>query len=115
MAFKDVDPSGADKLIKAGHTYVDVRTAEEHAAGHVPGAVCVAVMNKGAGGMAPNPNFISEMTKKFPKDAKLVVGCQAGKRSLVAVQQLEAAGYTNLSNLAGGYASWVSANMPVEM
>ena len=37
---------------------------------------------------------------------KLIVHCQAGKRSAIAVSILKANGYHNLVNMAGGYAKW---------
>ena len=36
------------------------------------------VMNKSATGMSPNPTFVADVAKKFPKDAKLVVGALGG-------------------------------------
>jgi len=41
-----------------------------------------------------------------PKDAEIVVHCKSGARSQKASQTLKAAGYTNVSNLAGGITAW---------
>jgi rhodanese-related sulfurtransferase len=38
--------------------------------------------------------------------------CRSGKRSAAAIMQLEAQGYTNLSNLQGRYVSLESRNRP---
>lgn len=43
---------------------------------------------------------------KVSKDKPVVVMCRSGKRSAVAIHQLEAQGYTNLSNLQGGILAW---------
>jgi len=99
----------ASGKLAEGWTYVDVRTVEEFEAGHPPGAVNVPIAHAGAGGMAPNPDFLRAMTATFPKDAKLVVGCKAGGRSMRAATELLGAGFTNLVDLRPG---WDGARNP---
>jgi len=41
-----------------------------------------------------------------PKDAEIIVHCKSGGRSQKASQTLKAAGFTNVSNLAGGITAW---------
>jgi rhodanese-related sulfurtransferase len=43
---------------------------------------------------------------KVAKDKPVVIMCRSGKRSAAAIMQLEAQGYTNLSNLQGGILAW---------
>ena len=43
---------------------------------------------------------------KIAKDKPVVVMCRSGKRSAVAITQLEAQGFTNLYNLQGGILAW---------
>ena len=45
-------------------------------------------------------------TDKIAKDKDVVIMCRSGKRSAMAVQQLEAQGFTNLYNLHGGILAW---------
>ncbi len=45
-------------------------------------------------------------TDKISKDKPVVVMCRSGKRSAVALYQLEQQGYTNLANLQGGILAW---------
>lgn len=45
---------------------------------------------------------------KISKDKPVVIMCRSGKRSAAAIAQLEALGYTNLSNLQGGILAWAS-------
>jgi len=45
-------------------------------------------------------------TDKIEKDKPVVVMCRSGKRSAVAIAQLEAQGFTNLYNLQGGIMAW---------
>ena len=103
MAVKRVSPAEARDLVDTqGYVYVDVRSLPEFAAGHPAGAYNVPLMNMGAGGMAPNPDFMAVMGA-FPKDAKLVVGCKAGGRSARAASMLESAGYTNVVDQRAGF------------
>jgi rhodanese-related sulfurtransferase len=71
--------------------------------------------------MRPNPDFVTVVQANFPADAPLMIGCQAGARSLTACDLLVAAGYQNVSNVLGGFggsrggdAGWVQAGLPVE-
>jgi rhodanese-related sulfurtransferase len=43
------------------------------------------------------------MEKAFPKDAKLVVGCKSGGRSLQAASLLLSAGYRNVIDQRAGF------------
>ena len=43
----------------------------------------------------------------LPRDRDLVLACRSGVRSAKAVQQLQAAGFTRVSNLAGGILRWI--------
>jgi rhodanese-related sulfurtransferase len=49
------------------------------------------------------------MLAAFPKDAKIVVGCKAGGRSLRAAQVLSAQGFTNVLDQRAG---WDGARNP---
>lgn len=108
-----------------GYLYLDVRTPEEFAAGHPEGAYNVPVMVRTpTGQMNPNPQFVGVVEKNFEKDAKIVIGCQAGARSRMAAELLWDAGYENLRNAAGGwgggqdalgnvYQGWKDTGLPV--
>ena len=45
-------------------------------------------------------------TEKNEKEKPVVVMCRSGKRSAVAIMQLENQGFTNLYNLLGGITAW---------
>ena len=53
--------------------------------------------------MAPNPDFQRVVEANLAKDAKIVVGCKAGGRSLQAATLMEASGYTSVVDMRGGY------------
>jgi rhodanese-related sulfurtransferase len=104
-----ISPQEASAKLAEGWTYVDVRTTQEFEAGHPPGAVNVPLMHAGPGGMAPNPDFARVMEAAFPRDAKIVVGCKAGGRSLRAAQMLLGAGFTSVVDQRAG---WDGARNP---
>lgn len=125
MAAKSVSPEEAAALLAEGSVYVDVRSEPEFEAGHVPGALNVPLLNQGPGGLVPNPEFLSVMQQAFGRGEKLVVGCKAGGRSKKAVEQLTAAGFTELSDMSAGWdgardafgqvvPGWSKRGLPVE-
>src|SRR5262245_27074927 len=104
MGLKRVSPQEADELVREkGYAYVDVRSVPEFDAGHPEGAYNVPILQMGPMGMSPNPAFLDVMQRNFPKDAKLVLGCRSGGRSLQAAQVLAAAGYTDLVDQRAGF------------
>jgi rhodanese-related sulfurtransferase len=116
----------AAELLAQGYQYVDVRTEGEYAAGHPKGAHNVPFMLAANPGMKPNPEFLKLMEARYPKDQKLVVGCQAGGRSFKACQALAAAGYGDVVDVRPGYGGvrnafgrvtepgWAASNLPIE-
>lgn len=120
-------PADSNKLItEEGYTHVDVRTQGEYDAGHPAGALNVPFMLAGAGGMSPNPDFVRVMSALFAKDAKIVVGCRSGARSLRAAETLANAGFTGVVDQRAGFEGprdpmgrliepgWKAAGLPVE-
>lgn len=90
-------------MIRAGTaTVVDVREAEEFAAGHIPGAVNMPLSRFQASRL-PNP-----------PGKMLVLNCLGGKRSGMALDQCRAAQVAVDTHLLGGFAAWESAGLPVE-
>ena len=105
MSYENLDPAQAHDRLQSdeGWTYLDVRTEEEFAAGHPPGAYNIPLLFRGPAGMQPNPDFVSQVSRHFEKDTRLVVACKAGGRSLHACEALAAEGYGALVNMDGGY------------
>ncbi|KAK1439228.1 hypothetical protein QVD17_05044 [Tagetes erecta] len=104
----------AHELHQAGHRYLDVRTSEEFSAGHAIGAINVPYLFKLGSGMTKNPDFVEEVLAHFRKDDEIIVGCQLGKRSLMAATELLSAGFTGVTDMAGGYAAWNQNGLPIE-
>ena len=122
---KRISPAEANTLLAEGFTYLDVRTEEEFELGHPAGAHNVPFLVAGPEGRVANPDFVGVMQAAFPKDAKLVVGCQGGNRSLKAAHELMGAGYTNIVEQRAGWGGgkdpfgavepgWSKAGLPSE-
>ena len=104
MAVKRISPEEARDLVESqGYTYLDVRSVPEFEAGHPTGAYNVPLLHMGPGGMSPNPDFMSVVQKAFPPDARLVLGCKGGGRSLKAAELLQAVGFTNVVDQRAGF------------
>ena len=73
-----------------GAVLIDVRGADEYAAGHIPGAVNLDVNRIGEIGSVVND-----------KNAPIYTYCLTGRRSGRAVAALKNAGYTNAKNIGG--------------
>lgn len=74
---------------------LDVRRADEFAAGHIPGAINIANETIGAAAPAELPDF----------DQAIYVYCRSGNRSRQAAAKLSALGYTDIIEF-GGIMDW---------
>ncbi|XP_047320208.1 thiosulfate sulfurtransferase 16, chloroplastic-like [Impatiens glandulifera] len=132
----------AAELIRDGHKYLDVRTCDEFIAGHVSGSMNVPYMFRSWTGMSKNPKFVEEVSSQFEKKDKIVIvcpfsrrnpiystqtnsnipnfsmiiiqGCQSGRRSNMAAADLLSAGFTSITDMAGGYSEWIKCDLPTE-
>ncbi len=127
MPVKRVPPPEAADLLASGYKYLDVRSIPEFQGGHPPGAYNIPLNHMVPGrGMVPNPEFEVAVTRHFGKDDKLVLGCASGVRSLRAAEMLQAAGYTDVLDMRGGWngerdasgrtavPGWKDAGLPIE-
>ena len=103
MSYETLLPESARTRLDEGWTYLDVRSVEEFAEGHVPGAYNIPLLFKGPLGMQPNPDFLAQVQKNFEPGTQLVLGCKAGGRSAHACEALAASGFTALVNMDGGF------------
>lgn len=83
---------------------LDVRTPEEFAIGHVPGA-----LNLPHDWIASRVAAIEEL-----RDRDVIVYCRSGRRSRLALDALRAHGLARLWHLEGDYLAWEAAGRPVE-
>jgi rhodanese-related sulfurtransferase len=91
------------QLINRGKTVVvDVRSAEDFAAGHLRDAKNIPLADLSA--------RIGELDKFKAKT--VVVVCQSGARADKAAKTLAAAGFTDVFSLDGGQPAWITAGLP---
>ena len=84
---------------------VDVRTPEEYAAGHIPGAINMDWYAD---------DFMQQASAGLSKERPVMVYCRSGKRSAAAAAKLDGAGFTTY-NLLGGFLGWTEAGKPVSV
>ena len=76
-------------LIKQGAIVIDVRSPQEFAEGHIPGAICI-----------PEYNIQREIRNKVPNiNSLIIVYCDSGVRSKNAQKRLQKMGYKQVYNL----------------
>ena len=96
-SYRQITADEAARMMQEETDFVllDVRTQEEYASGHIPGAICI-----------PNETIGSEEIPELPdKDQLILVYCRSGNRSKQASQKLAEQGYTNVVEF-GGINGW---------
>jgi len=113
-------------LLKDGYVYLDVRSELEFVDGHVPGAVNVPLLGEGRFGSRVDERFVEKVCACLSKAERIVVGCQSGLRSKLALELLLTAGFADVVEMPAGYAGcrdafgrlspgWVKCGLPTEM
>jgi len=95
--YRQITMQEAIAMMEKEENYVilDVRTHEEYAAGHIPGAIVI-----------PNETIGTEEIPQLPdKDQLIMVYCRSGNRSRQASDKLVKLGYTSIVEF-GGINSW---------
>jgi hydroxyacylglutathione hydrolase len=80
---------------------IDVRGASEWNEGHIERA---------------EHRFLGDLSTSIddlPRDTPIALHCQGGTRSAIAASLLQAKGFTDIANLAGGIQAWKSAGLPI--
>ena len=96
-SYRQITADEAARMMQEETDFVllDVRTQEEYASGHIPGAICI-----------PNETIGSEEIPELPdKDQLILVYCRSGNRSKQASQKLAEQDYTNVVEF-GGINGW---------
>lgn len=84
---------------------LDVRTPEEYAQGHLPGARLI-----------PHDQLatrLAELAAARDQDQEVIVYCRTGRRAALAIDTLKRAGFSRLGHLQGGYQGWSAEQRPV--
>ena len=97
ITYRQVNMDEAITMMEEGSSYIilDVRTPEEFAEKHIPGAINI-----------PNETISTKEIPELPdKDQLILVYCRSGNRSKQASEKLVALGYTNIVEF-GGINDW---------
>jgi rhodanese-related sulfurtransferase len=97
----EVSPERATELLREGAQLVDVRQADEHAAGRIEGALHIEL------------DRLSSEVAAIDRDRPVVFYCRSGSRSALAMQAFRAAGY-EAHSLTGGLLAWRERGLPLE-
>jgi len=83
-----VDGAAAKALVASGAKVVDVRTPQEFASGHVPGAINI-----------PYEEVGKRTAEIGPPSTPVVLYCRSGRRSGIAADALKKAGFQDLYDM----------------
>lgn len=86
-----------------GLVVLDVRTPDEFNAGHLDGAVMIDFYE---------PDFADRIAE-LDRDAPYLLYCRSGNRSGKTADIMRGLGFTDVTDVDGGIASWVNAGHPV--
>lgn len=94
-------PADVRALLRKGGRVIDVRTAQEFAAGHLDGVVNI-----------PLDQLATRAPREFPdRAAPLLLHCASGARSAAGVDVLRKLGYTSVINV-GSYRRAAHLTLP---
>jgi rhodanese-related sulfurtransferase len=83
---------------------LDVRSAQEFAQGHIPGAINIAYQ------LLPDSPQLNAY-----KDQDIVIYCRSGRRAQIASQILQKKGFERLIDLRGSMIAWQKLNYPLAL
>lgn len=102
--FAALGPQDAIRLMNRGAVVIDLRPAEQYAAGHLSGARRMDDEQIQKAG---------DTMKRF-KQKPLIVYDESGALGTSAARKLKAQGFEQIFNLRGGVAAWRADNLPLE-
>jgi rhodanese-related sulfurtransferase len=106
---RDLAPPQAVRLINDGARVVDVREADEFAAGHLPGATHIPLAEIRRLGPAALQRHGLD-----PQRQPLLLVCRSGARSRTAMTLLATGPEAQVFNLRGGVLAWTAHGLPLQ-
>ncbi|MFL5589692.1 MAG: rhodanese-like domain-containing protein [Ktedonobacteraceae bacterium] len=91
---------------------LDVREPAEWEKGHIPGALLAPRGMLEWYADPTTPYAKPELTTK--RDARIIIACASGGRSMLAAQALKKMGYTDVVSIGGGFNEWSKQGFPIE-
>lgn len=99
-----VSPHHAIRLINREKAlFLDVRDEESYQKGHIVGAISTSI-----DALKTSTDFLQKYKKR-----PLIVYCERGNRSKIAVDLLKKAGFEVVHNLTGGISQWKADKLPL--
>lgn len=95
----------AELAIQRADVLIDVREADEFAAGHLPGAIHVS-----RGLLEFKLSGTPALTAR---DLKVVLYCKTSGRAALAASVMQEMGYLDVVSIGGGFDAWAAAGKPV--
>lgn len=102
---QEISVAAAEQAIRDAQVLIDVREADEYAAGHLPGAVHISR------GMLEFK--LSSNPELSARDIAIVLYCKTSGRAALAACALHDMGYLNVKSISGGFDAWAAAGKPV--
>lgn len=103
LAYTDVTVSQAVDLMENRSGLVIVDVSLYWALGHIPGAICYPVTTT---------SFPAALERWDRENHYLIYG-RTDDHSMAAADQMAAAGFRSVYRLAGNFAAWLEAGMPI--
>jgi len=104
-------PAQAYRAQRAGGVLVDIRPGpQRHANGEIPGAL---IVERNVLEWRFDPRSAARLPVADRYDLRVVVVCQEGYTSSLAAASLQQLGLHRATDLAGGFAAWRAAGLPV--
>lgn len=102
---KEVGTLEATRLMNSGDALVlDIRDSGEYNGGRIPKSKNIP--------LAELDKRIEDLARF--RDKPVIITCRINNRSGAAARLLKARGFNNVYQLAGGFAAWQQASLPVE-
>ena len=91
------------KMASEKYLLIDVRTAEEFAAGHIQGAINIDYYSAD----------FSNQIEKIGKEKPVLLYCRSGNRSAKSMQMMYEMGFVEVKHLDGGIKAWKAENRKI--
>jgi len=101
----EIDPDAATAVLAEADVVIDVREADEYAAGHIAGAI-----NIPRGLLEFRLSSAAELDSRA---LRVVLYCKTSGRAALSAVAMADMGYLDVHSIAGGYDGWVAAGKPV--
>jgi rhodanese-related sulfurtransferase len=101
----EIPVAEAEAAIRDADVLLDVREADEFAAGHIPGAI------HASRGMLEFR--LSGSPQLASRDLNFVLYCKTSGRAALAAVAMQQMGYLNVKSIVGGFDAWAAAGKPV--